>query len=71
MSTVRIPVPSVVAATAREALGYNVEDALSAAAPYIIADYLRRIVGLANGLASDEIITLLTDRADALDRGEA
>ena len=72
-----VNIPAIATAAVVEAIedrGFmdcRFEDVLTAAAPYIVADYLRRIVGLANGLASDEIVTLLTDLADDLEQDTA
>lgn len=75
MSDVKIPAIAIAAVVEaiedRGFMGCRFEDVLTAAAPYIVAGYLRHIVGIADGLASDEIVTLLTDLADDLEQDTA
>jgi len=71
MSDVSIPAIAIAAVVeAIEERGFmdcRFEDVLSAAAPYIVAAYLRDIASSISGLASDEIVALLTDLADDLE----
>ena len=70
MSGIHIP-PKAIAAVANlihergELVSFG--DQLGAAAPFIVAAYLRDIASSISGLASDEIVALLTDLADDLE----